>query len=317
MSSFLTLSATYSVSSLGSRPIFFIPRPRFFHSSCFKIVASTLHLSSRAKDLLHTCILFPATFFFAAAEHPRFQHFPAALQKCTSGLEISQNLISSTCSLSLTHNSRCGSSLSWAPALSSIQIIISLYKPCFNSVITSAVSIQCPDAPQPTRTGSLIHVHVLRLFYSSLVFHLNSGNSSVLHPTLFCFCFSYCSLRQWQHNIALITAQPRLLLSKIGATPAAQVSGKTSSSLISKVKSTAKAHHLSPSSNPQTNKHLISPGTRDPLKDDSSKLSSLAPRLRRIFPTSCPNVILLVRKDCDILILKRQHVQHVLLRDDA
>ena len=35
--------------------------------------------------------------------------------------------------------------------------------------------------------------------------------------------------------------------------------------------------------------HLKSPGTRDPLKDDSSELSSEAPRPRRSLPLACPN----------------------------
>ena len=40
---------------------------------------------------------------------------------------------------------------------------------------------------------------------------------------------------------------------------------------------------------PQTTRHLTSPGTGDPLKDDNSELSSQALRLQGNFPPACPN----------------------------
>ena len=92
----------------------------------------------------------------------------------------------------------------------------------------------------------------------------------------------------WQHCIDSTSARQ----SKLGATPAAQVSGGQIPPSAKKEKGHCESslQHiiLPPSSKPQTARHLT-PLTGDQLKDDSSELSSQAPRLQGNCPPARPN----------------------------
>ena len=101
-------------------------------------------------------------------------------------------------------------------------------------------------------------------------------------------------LRHWRRgNIGLIATLSVLDCPDPGATPAAQVSGgqihpqQTRRHCRSSVTS---AHRCPPSGSPQ-NRQQASPGTRDPLQDDSSELSAQAPRLQENVPLACPNCL--------------------------
>ena len=84
---------------------------------------------------------------------------------------------------------------------------------------------------------------------------------------LFLVCFETAA--SWQHCVEHHTTSAKL--SKLGATPAAQVSGGQGPPSAKQVNGHCKssfgsAHHLPPSSNSQTARHLTSPGTRDSLE---------------------------------------------------
>ena len=110
-------------------------------------------------------------------------------------------------------------------------------------------------------------------------------------------CF-FCTLRQWRRcNIALITTQPVLDCLNLGQ----HLQPRCLESLSAKQRKRAllKLNHFNTSyptfQQASDTKHLTSPDTRDPLKDDSSGLSSQAPRLRgdflpaRLCPTTSTN----------------------------
>ena len=140
-------------------------------------------------------------------------------------------------------------------------------------------------------------------------------------------CFD--KVTSWQHCIDYNTTNARL--SKLGATPAAQASGK-------QIPSSAKGNKHCQSKvtsappfpsfgDPQTASHPASPGTSDP-SDDSSELCSQAPRLEKNFPLACPNCLVpqhprkgsrhcarlprQKRKEV-VLNLRRHYIQHALL----
>ena len=98
---------------------------------------------------------------------------------------------------------------------------------------------------------------------------------------LFLECFE--TVASWQLCIDHNTTSARL--SKLGATPAAQVSGgQTPPSANQETRhcqsSAASPPHLSTFRQSQTTRQRASPGKRDPTKDDSPALSLPAPRLQ-------------------------------------
>ena len=86
--------------------------------------------------------------------------------------------------------------------------------------------------------------------------------------------------------------------SKLGATPAAQVSARVTDSYLFKQgtkvlpQQSLQQEIFTPSGSSQSTRQPASPGTRDPSKDDSSELSSQAPRLQGDFPRACPKTTL-------------------------
>ena len=167
--------------------------------------------------------------------------------------------------------------------------------------------------------------------------HQRSSTRSEQHRERFCFSFFQCLeiAASWQHCMDYNTTSARV--SQLGATTCGPGVWKTDSSLYMQgKKGTARAkslQHVPPSGSPRTAKHLSSPGTRDPLKSDSSELSSQALRLRRNVQKACHTNIFApqppgkrIKTLCSppsseekkvVLILRRHHVQHALFTHDA
>ena len=101
------------------------------------------------------------------------------------------------------------------------------------------------------------------------------------------------TLASWQYWIDCNTISARL--SRPGCNTCSPGVWRTDSTLSKRGRALQKLSHFStslptPSGSPQ-NRQQASPGTRDPLQDDSSELSAQAPRLQENVPLACPNCL--------------------------
>ena len=141
------------------------------------------------------------------------------------------------------------------------------------------------DKPEAVRHSANTKIFILRMATVCVVAVLSMVTDiKVVRAIIFCkksMFFAYRNaVRLWRRcNIALITHTTSAGLSKLGATPAAQVSGGQIPPSANKEKGhCTSAHHVPPSGSPQTTRQLVSPGKGNPSNDDSSELSSQTPQ---------------------------------------